>query len=81
MRTSHEDLSDLLPDIEAVEQLIRPEAEDDNGRGSGSIIALLRDPTGIVLYICSSTWLKTGSNMTYCKFSFLCECTVTVHGI
>lgn len=55
MGISHEHLSDLLPDIEAVGQLIRPEAQDDNGRGAGSIIALLRDPTGIVLYICPST--------------------------
>ncbi|PNP48641.1 hypothetical protein TGAMA5MH_00332 [Trichoderma gamsii] len=62
MRTSHEDLSDLLPDIEAVERLIRSEAQDDNGRGAGSIIALLRDPTGIVLYMCLSTWMKTISN-------------------
>lgn len=46
---AHEDLSDLLPDIEAVEKLINSEAQDDNGRGAGSIVAVLRDPTGIVL--------------------------------
>lgn len=49
MRMAHEDSSDLLLDIEAVEKLIKSEAQDDNGRGAGSIVALLREPTGIVL--------------------------------
>lgn len=48
IKISLEDVSDLLPDIEAVEKLIQSEAQDDNGRGAGSIIALLREPTGIV---------------------------------
>lgn len=49
IKISHEDFSDLLPDIEAVEKLIQSEVQDDNGRGADSIIALLREPTGIVL--------------------------------
>lgn len=59
MKTSHEDLSDLLPDIEALEQLIQSDVQDDNGRRAGTIVALLRDPTGIgiVLYTCPSTCL------------------------
>jgi hypothetical protein len=48
LRISHDDLPELLPDIEAVEQLIQSGAQDDNGRGAGSIVALLREPTGIV---------------------------------
>ncbi|KAM0523761.1 hypothetical protein ACHAPE_001012 [Trichoderma viride] len=66
MRTSHEDLPDLLPDIEAVEQLIRPEAQDDNGRGAGSIIALLRDPKASDANVQSPS---TASNETFANIS------------
>lgn len=46
LKISHEDLSELLPDIEALEKLVQPKGSDDNGRAGGSVIALLREPSG-----------------------------------
>lgn len=46
LKVSHEDLSELLPDIEALETLVQPKGNDDNGRAGGSMIALLREPSG-----------------------------------
>jgi hypothetical protein len=45
---SHEDSSELLPDIEAVESLLHLKGRDDNGRAAGSVIALIREPAGIL---------------------------------
>lgn len=56
LKISHEDLSELLPDIEALERLVQPKGSDDNGRAGGSIIALLREALGIT-YVIPSCFL------------------------
>ncbi|KAJ4863403.1 heterokaryon incompatibility protein (HET) domain-containing protein [Trichoderma breve] len=62
LKISHEDLSELLPDIEALDRLVQPKGSDDNGRAGGSVIALLREPSDINV---SST--STASDETFAK--------------
>ncbi|KAK4067284.1 uncharacterized protein Triagg1_7727 [Trichoderma aggressivum f. europaeum] len=64
LKVSHEDLSELLPDIEALEKLVQPKGSDDNGRAGGSMIALLREPSEINV---SST--STASDETFAKIN------------
>ncbi|UKZ74872.1 hypothetical protein TrVFT333_002542 [Trichoderma virens FT-333] len=64
LKISHEDLPELLPEIEAVEKLVQPKGRDDNGRAGGSIIALLREQADINV---SST--STASDETYANIS------------
>ncbi|KAL7933087.1 hypothetical protein V8C35DRAFT_327868 [Trichoderma chlorosporum] len=66
LKITHEDLSDLLPDIEAVERLVHSKGPDDNGRGGGSIIAILRElPASDETYANISDWIHRSKSPWY----------------